>query len=438
MPTTLTEQLKSRLRISKPVKSLSAYFPAGTQYFYAYPAGESADFINHVSPTTEELIAARAYGCAGPDISVVAYANTGQPVIEKRLLDKLGIPQLNSKQVILLPASITPSLTGIERNDAILKALKACTRQGRLVMAQPFLSKSFISQYQIPPHITSWLNDKINLSSILMGVMVPARLATYSSSAQFIANHTKLSLPYVVKASASSAGDGVHICRSAQDVQKAIDQFQQINTTIIVEEYVSIKKNYGIHFGIPHSANNSIDILGFNEQVTSSSGKFLGGIIEPQTLPTVLQPVVTYLQEQVLPRVRRMGWYGVGCFDVLIDEYDKPYFIDANFRMTGMTTYHFMRAAQKISVPLISFSGSFKGTQEAFENIMGPLAGKHVPDRTLQIIALNHHDNTWGFNAALMLPNFSRRAKEIELLLEAGIRSPGLTQLADTLNRSSL
>src|SRR5437868_6415996 len=81
--------------------SLSTYFPKGTQYFYAYPAGEDSGFLNRVPPQVEELVAARAAICAGSHVSVVSFAATNTPALDQSLLDDLNIPRLKRQQSIV-------------------------------------------------------------------------------------------------------------------------------------------------------------------------------------------------------------------------------------------------------------------------------------------------------------------------------------------------
>lgn len=51
--------------------TLSDYFPPDTEYFYAYPAGDTLYFYNNTDPEGEELISARLLACAGDHVKVL-------------------------------------------------------------------------------------------------------------------------------------------------------------------------------------------------------------------------------------------------------------------------------------------------------------------------------------------------------------------------------
>jgi hypothetical protein len=125
-----------------------------------------------------------------------------------------------------------------------------------------------------------------------------------------------------------------------------------------------------------------------------------------------------------------MGWYGVGCFDVLSDPKGRLYFIDSNFRMTGMSAYHFLVANHTITTPLLGFSGSFKGTVRNFENCLLPYAGRNSSQKILQLIALSHQQGVWHFNGALSFQNQRQLQRDITTLLHIGVRSQALEKLA--------
>jgi hypothetical protein len=161
--------------------SLSSYFPAGTYYFYGYPAGEASGFLNNVPPAVEELVAARAFSCAGPRVSVVSFAATASPALDEELLHELSIPQLRSRQITLLPQEIDDRLKGAARNESVKAALKDLVPDGSLVMAQP--DADMAGLYQIPPALTSLLNDKQHMGDYIATDLLPTRYATYKNGA---------------------------------------------------------------------------------------------------------------------------------------------------------------------------------------------------------------------------------------------------------------
>jgi len=407
--------------------SLSTYFPSGTQFYYGYPAGEDSGFLNgDTSPKTSELFAARAYSCAGSKVSVVGYASSRYPVIPQGVFDKLCVPNLLSSQAIILPKKITSSYETHVRNKLIKKALMKTISPGMLVMAQPFIDESMSEIFQIPSQLTFWLNDKNNMRDYIMEALLPKRHGTYRNGLEFEKEYKKLSLPVVIKASSSAGGDGVFICSTKADLLNAVSKLSSISGTILAEQYIKDIKNYAIHFGIPADGRRPIDILGVNEQLTTPDGEFVGGIIRSTTIPKVLEQSVAHLREVILPHVRSMGWHGIGGFDVLIDEKGLAYYIDCNFRMTGMSAYHFMVANNEITEPLVAITGRFNGGSEEFESTMYPYAGSKSSDRFLQIVAMTRHKDAWQFNASLSFSSEAELMTRARMLLGCGVESHAL------------
>jgi hypothetical protein len=425
---TQAKQSAPGVRLARNV-SLSTYFPRNTQYFYGYPAGEDSGFLNQVPPYVEELVAMRAVSCAGSHVSIIGFAATNAPCIDQTLLDMFDVPQINSSQLSLLPERINTTLEGEARNSAIKGALQELTISNSLIMAQPYLSPELSEMYQIPPDITTWLNDKQNLEQLFADALIPKRLGNYPNGIVLAQDASRLDLPCVVKASSSSAGDGVYICKTASDLDSAVAALKAVKVTILVEQYVEVKTNYGIHFGIPYDKDQPIDFIGINEQLTTETGEFIGGLIWSTDFPDELMAIKHYLEYVALPKVRERGWYGVGCFDILADHNGQLYFVDCNFRMTGMSAYHFLVANGNITTPLLGFSGNFYGSRETLESVLLPHAGRHGSSKIMQIIAISQHDNRWSFNAALMFDKPSLMRQRANKLLSLGIESEALQQI---------
>jgi hypothetical protein len=410
--------------------SLSSYFPAGTHYFYAYPTGDDSGFLNNVAPAIEELVAARAYSVAGPNVNIVSFSATQPPALSANMLDALGVPRLRARQVAALPEEIHAGLKGAARNNAIKAALLHGLPPESLVMAQPFIDDHVEQLYQIPPALTNWLNDKANLPEFVPPKALPTRYGEYASGDIFAGAAADLPLPCVVKVSSSSSGDGVHLCRTAADIKKAVKAVRGMQATVIAEQYIEAGANYAVHFGIPHDPAKGIDIIGANEQLTTPGGSFIGGMISSSRIPPQLARAVQLLHDTILPAVRGLGWYGVGGIDVLLDHAGNTYFIDGNFRMTGMTAYHLLCSTGQVHAPLLSFQGTFTGKQEELIAALTPLAAPENPDRIMQVIALSGHGDTWRYNAALFFDDLPQLQYRAGLVLASGTRSDALSQVA--------
>jgi len=412
--------------------SLSTYFPKGTQFYYGYPAGEDSGFLNSVTPPTEELVASRPISCAGDDVAVVCFSATLPAPSEHDLYKALDIPAIHSSQIVKLPQDINIQLAGKVRNEAIKAQLISSVKPGRFVMAQPYTDMNMRGLYQISPDISAWFNDKANMSEYINSNLLPKSYGIYKSGAEFAEKYKKVTLPAVVKASSSSSGDGVYLCLTKKDLKRAAKKLKPILGTILAEEYIKIQKNYGLHFGIPHLRSETIDLIGINEQVVSPKGQFMGGFIESTDIPYELNEAAAHLMEDILPYVRAKGWYGIGGFDILVDDTGKAYFIDCNFRMTGMSAYHFLIANKRIISPLLSFSGEFYGNKEDFEKAILPFAGVASVGRFVHLIALSKNDNTWRLNGALCFDTPDQLQDRATVILNAGIRSDTLSQFSIT------
>ncbi len=412
--------------------SLSRYFPKGTHYFYAYPSGEDSGFLNLVPPSVEELVSARPLACAGGDITVITFAETMNPGAVDIIHKNLGTSQRDKKRARSLPDHIDVDVVGKDRNYQVKKSLVELVQPGSLVMAQPFMDDELDHLYQISPKLTNWLNDKQHMASYVPEDLLAKRYGSYKNGKAFASSKTKMPVPCVVKVSSSSAGDGVYICKDNRTLRAVQGILKNTVGTIIAERYIEATANYGIQFGIPEEASLPIDIIGINQQLTTSEGEFVGGIINPKHSYPELDGVKQALLTEILPHVREMGWYGVGCFDVLTDEAGRCYIIDCNFRMTGMTAYLMLVANGHIKSSLVSFGGEFHGNLAQFQEVMSTAISAHDVAQPVRVISLTERDNVCRFNAALLFDNKLRMPAMARQLLEAGVISKALDQLSKT------
>ncbi len=407
-------------------KSLSDYLPEGTVYYYGYPAGEDSGFLNKVPPTIEELVAARVFSCAGDKIKAVGFAATTEKQLDKRLMERLALPQLKKDNMVIMPEAITAEVLGAERNKLIKQALKESIKPGSLVMAYPYDGDDMKDLYQIDPEITWKLNDKSLMKNYMDEQWFPQRYAVFQGGLEFHDGAANLPVPCVIKAAASSSGDGVYICRDGEDLSAALKDLRHLDGPIIAEQHIDTYKNYVVNFGVPHKADQEIDILGVHEQLTGEDGSFLGGEIKTSAIPTDITEAVDYLRDKVLPRVRELGWYGVGGFDVLLDKSGQAYFIDCNFRINSTSAFHFLNINGVISAPLVSFSAQFTGSQAEFEAAILPFADIDSKERCVQIIALGNQGDKWNLNLALMYSDQNQLKNRAYQLLSAGLESQAL------------
>ena len=410
--------------------SLSKYFPKDTEYFYSFPAGEQSNFFNSVPAWKEELVAARPLLCAGPTVKVITFAATLEPMVWNILRNDLGVPVAEQKNIITLPESLTAKITGKKRNELVRKSLANLVTPGKFMMAQPYLYPELIEHFQIPPELSIWFNDKKNLPEYIPAEHLAKRYASFENGKLFKKDEQAFPFPHVVKVSSSSSGDGVRICRSAKDLEKAKKEFRKIHGSIIIEEFVNYAYNLGVQFGIPYNQKKPIEIIGVNEQLTTSSGEFLGAVVDCRKKFSHLAKVRSVLLKKVLPYVRKQGWYGVGGLDVLICEDGSFYFIDCNFRMTAMTAYLYEIVNTKRKKSLVTFTGTYPGNEAEFRKNICPLARHNDKKAIIEIITLTKHKDGFHFNAGMFFSEPESIRENARLLLEQGIQSTVLNRFA--------
>jgi len=412
--------------------SLSRYFPKGTQYFYGYPSGQDSQFFNNVSPAIEEIVAARSLLCAGPHVTPIVFAPAMDSRIVSLLKEEMGLAYPPPTNILTLPSYITPDIFGEARNVLLKMALKTITNRKQFVMAQPYTDDDLSDRYRIPTACTVWLNDKKNLPSYVPHLYLPERYAEYANGVAFAASGNPLPLPCVIKVSSSSSGDGVRICRTAAEIQEAKTEYASIVGTIIVEQCISVVRNFGIQFGIPYASEKEIEIIGVSEQLTTPAGEFIGGVIDPLRLFPEIDGINRLLLQYVLPTVRSMGWYGIGGFDVLIDKRGRFFIGDPNFRMTGMTAFLCQARNGVIRKSVASFTAVFKGTEEEFRRNIVPIAREGDPHQLVHLISLTHHDDSFRMSAAMYFEqedptSIQRNARR---LMRLGLNSKALQKLS--------
>lgn len=403
--------------------SLSRYFPEGTQYFYGYPAGHNSRFFNCCPPVVEELVAARTLVCAGASVYPIVFSAAAESGIFSLLRDELGVSIADDGHILRMPAIIGPEIEGNQRNTLVKEALLSLTDHGALVMAQPYDDVILNNRFQFPSDLTIWLNDKVHLRYIVPSEYLPDRYAVFINGADFAQYAQKLPLPCVVKVSSSSSGNGIRICRTRRQLLNTQREFSMIRSSILVQEYIAVTRNFGIQFGIPSDRRFPVEIIGVSEQLTTSEGEFIGGIVDPDRLMPEIDGVNDLLLQVVLPSVRDRGWHGVGGFDVLVGRNNRFYITDPNFRMTGMTPYLCEARNGRIRKRMISFNGAFRGDMASLRRVIVPFAVEGHPDQLLHLIALTRHRDTFHMSGAMLFDEDAEVAPYAARLLRLGFES---------------
>ena len=420
---------KSTKPSSKPKISLSDFFPKDTVYFYGFPTGEDSNFYNQVPTFDEELVSGRPLSCAGDNVKIITFSNSS----EEYSLDILSrfIKLADKNNVIRLPAEISASVTGSDRNQSIKLVLSKLVKDNSLVMAQPFLDDSLSTKYMIKPKLSATLSSKDNLIMYVPEEYLAPTYGIFKSGKEFSTTERDLPTPCVVKVANSSSGDGVIICHSAEDVARARETFGDIKGTILVEAFIRAKHNICVQVGVPYDKDKEPVVIGFNEQVTSSQGNFFGGVVNTTKQISAFEKIKQVLLKEVLPELRRLGWFGIAGIDVLIQPDDTFYFIDPNLRLTATYAYIYLTSTGQIKKPIISFNGKFTGTKQQFENQLLPFAEGQDP--TITIIALTHQEDIFRFNAGIQFDSVNDLMTKAQDLLNAGVESTVLNNIVSGL-----
>lgn len=405
---------------------LQNYYPQGTTLFYGYPSGEASKFFNDVPPWVEELVASRPLACgldSDAGMRVVSFAATVRDKALRFLADVLGSKVCTEPdRLITLGESIDESILGQERNLAIIASLQERVA-GRLVMAQPFLDDEL--DYAIDPRLSVELNDKSRMPEIIPENRLPKRLASFSTGMAFMHSDFSPSFPCVVKVSSSSAGDGVFICRDANQYIQAKMRFNAIQLPIFVEAFVAADQDLGVQFGI--RPDRTCEIIGVNEQVVDANGACIGGVVRPgKTLPSDFRQE---LLQVVLPKAAERGWFGIGGFDVRFDGNSWKY-IDPNFRPTALSPFIIQgRNGVVGQCSMMAFIGRIRGDKEVLKRRLEGCARFGDDRQVLNVISLI--PRPWGYdlNGAVLFDQDEALKENAQALLDLGIQSDTLSSV---------
>jgi hypothetical protein len=416
--------------------SMSDFYPDDTHYFFSFPLGHSDRFLFGLSPDVLDVVSARPAVCAGPKLKVVAFDSAVTPAIWRILTDELGVPLVDRDRVVALPAAVEDTPADRSRDRAVLEALRKLVPAGSLAPAQPFLDESFEDLQQMPTDAALWLNDKRNLGEFVPAGEIPVRLARHGSGRAFAESTAKLPLPCVVKVASSHAGGGVRVCRSERDLALAKKDFVFHPVPILVEEYLPATQNLCIHFGIPHDRNAASRIIGVTQQIVDPRGAFLGGKVELScALPARLRNT---LECAILPRLRSLGYFGVGGLDVLLAPDGRPFWIDANLRLTGTLPFLIEAMNHGFTRSMITFMATYTGSEQEFRREILSRAVFGSKDQLLNIIAMVRRGDAYKLNLGFFYDSEDEIGELARELQGKGLVSRALEKLATSHARSDL
>jgi len=187
--------------------------------------------------------------------------------------------------------------------------------------------------YWIDPKLIAYLNNKANLHKIVHTGYVPRRITISPSEIKHITcKFTEL--PLVFKAAtnqSSGSGYAVVICKNTTDIDKAYNYLNKCDT-VVAEELVDIHKIFNTQFA--KTVNGHIHYLGTSDQISSPSGYYLGNWITKTEEPP---KSVVELGRSIMEHASRLGFWGIGGFDIALSKDNQVFAIDLNFRLNGST-----------------------------------------------------------------------------------------------------
>lgn len=407
------------------IKNLSEVFPEDTAYFYGYPTGwdETSRFLNTAPVSAEDLVAARALVCAGEKMSVVVFARTVEERITKALEGELGTELC--KRRIVIPSELDTTVTCQKRNERMKAILSESLADKTLVMAQPYLGGKIENKYLINPRISTWANDKANMRDFVPEEYLTPEFARAESGAEFATMEAKaFPYPCVVKVSASSAGDGVRICKTEADFKEAQSTFSQYDCPVLVLKFIRAVAEIAPKFAIYPGSDFKSARLGASKDFSSSKGEWVGSFVGENVGAEVAERIYEVLETKVLPKLHAKGWYGVGEGGALIDAEGNFYFHDFNCRVTGdMAQTLQWNQGLFPKRQLVVFNGIVTSDFSEFIERIKPIAQRGSPDQILNLVAAAQYPEGIRVHGGVLMDQKESLMENIGRLESSGIKS---------------
>ncbi|MGX9136518.1 L-aspartate--L-methionine ligase LdmS [Rummeliibacillus sp. JY-2-4R] len=187
--------------------------------------------------------------------------------------------------------------------------------------------------YWMDADVFNYLNSKAYLGEIVPEQFVPRRVVINGN--KLVDELKSWSTPLILKPgddTPTSGGYGVMICYTDEQLQVAIERFQEEQTeTIIIEEMLDAKDNYSCQY--LYSEDLGIRYLGASEQLTDADGYYNGNIL----VNSVPQEVID-AGRKIMEFGVKKGFKGIAGFDLIVTNDGKIKAIDLNFRQNGSTS----------------------------------------------------------------------------------------------------
>jgi len=370
-----------------PADPLLCAFGPGALYVNAFARRPEDGFHSPSPDETDDLFTALPLSMTRAGVRLLVDPRAVSDPVRRLLTEDLGLELCDPAWVEPLPEGLNAALGAAGWCEALIQVLAREAAPGALLMSQPFQDPRLEGLFRRPPALSQMLNDKLDLPTLVDGATPPTRLATLPDT-DSMRSQPWPGVPCVIKLSGACAGEGVWAARDEAGWAAATTALAGLPGRVLVERWIEARRNLDVEFLIPHDPAEPCLVLGAVEQIVGPDLRLAGGVVAPARPSSALPAIEAILHERVMPRLRALGWHGIGGFDVLVDEDDRPWFIDPNLRLTDFTAPLLwrLRSGYAGSVLILPYT-SFDGDLLAFRARVAPLA-RPGADRHLVVLAI--------------------------------------------------
>ncbi|MFO7569268.1 MAG: hypothetical protein R6W75_05680 [Smithellaceae bacterium] len=257
------------------------------------------------------------------------------------------MPLICSRQVasprileFLDQAGLTPpqDLMTFETEAQSVALACECIRRGdKLVYVYPPPAALQADEFLVVPvPLYNWLNDKVNLSSLVDDAYLPCYQIIEPGRLQDLRDVFPGDILFIKACypGASGAGKDVWYCPdpASRNVALAnLDALKDGLSGIRVEKAIDIALSWCLSLSI---LDEGVRYIGAAIQLFDRPGKQSGSRIDPDQMPP---EALVNIARSIALRARDLGFRGVAGFDIGITFEGRPYVFDLNFRIASST-----------------------------------------------------------------------------------------------------
>lgn len=301
---------------------ISSLYPVA--YIYPEKEQKETDKINLIK-RGNPIYTGRTISCFTEDDSqyILIYPQTEDLLPS---FTKLNEPMIKPDNLIVLPNKIRTA-TPQKHDQIILEFINQLNK--KIYTTIPYEISD--SLQPISDSTLDYLNNKINLPKLLNEEheLMPKRFIIFINGEAFSSyklDKNEVQMPCVIKLSNSSGGLGVRLCKTKKDFTTAQKDFSSTNDWIHIEEFIE-GTPFSVQFTIPR--RGEIKCIGSNFQILDGP-ELEGGTIKGDL--SLNSNVEEKLKKSILKKAQDIGFHGICIMGGIIDNNNKFYMFDPNFR----------------------------------------------------------------------------------------------------------